>query len=177
MRTTPLRPIKMIDGNVSIQRLADDLARFSVLGLDVETTLGPVKYMCLAQIATPEYTALVDTWRLQDISALKPIMEDERVVKVIHYASFERGRFADRGVTLRNVYDTHAADKLLNPEHETHALQDVVARELDVDMSKGEQKSDWRQRPLTQAQINYAALDAEVLLDLYARFAPRLPTT
>jgi ATP-dependent helicase Lhr and Lhr-like helicase len=174
MRTTPLRPIKMIDGNVSILRLADDLARFSVLGLDVETTLGAVKYMCLAQIATPEYTALVDTWRLKDISALKPIMEDERVVKVIHFASFERGRFADRGVTLRNVYDTHVADTQLNPQHKTHALQDVVARELDVDMNKGEQRSDWRQRPLTQAQISYAALDAEVLLDLYARFAPRL---
>jgi len=44
-------------------------------------------------------------------------------------------------------------------------------------MDEAQQTSDWRRRPLTSAQLNYAALDAEVLLDLYARFAPRLPTT
>ena len=91
----------MIDGNVSILRLIDDLTRFSVLGLDVETILGRKKYICLIQIAPPR----------------------------VHGA---RRRLADK----------------------THALQDVVVRELDVDMNKGEQRSDWRQRPLTQAQIS-----------------------
>ncbi|MBM4291064.1 MAG: ribonuclease D [Deltaproteobacteria bacterium] len=177
MRTTPLRPVKLIDGNVSIQRLAEDLARFSVIGLDVETTLGAAKYMCLAQVATPEYTALVDTWRLQDISALKPVLESERVVKVIHNASFERDRLADRGITLRGVYDTLAADRRLNPQREQHGLKALVRLELGVQMDEAQQTSDWRRRPLTSAQLNYAALDAEVLLDLYARFAPRLPTT
>lgn len=178
MRTTPLRPIKFIDGNVSIQRLAEDLRRFPVIGLDVETTLGASKYICLIQIATPEYTALVDAWTLRgDISALRDILESPLVLKVIHNASFEQQRFLDRGVTLRNIYDTLTADKHLNPQHGTHNLKDVVARELDVEMDKAQQTSDWRARPLSPAQRQYAALDAEVLLDLYARFSPRMPKT
>jgi ATP-dependent Lhr-like helicase len=40
-----------------------------------------------------------------------------------------------------------------------------------VELDKREQTGDWTRRPLTESQVTYAALDAEVLLRLFARFA------
>ena len=42
-------------------------------------------------------------------------------------------------------------------------------------MDKRLQTSDWTQRPLSPGQLDYAAVDAEVLLDLYHVFKPPKP--
>ena len=51
-----------------------------------------------------------------------------------------------------------------------HSLKSVCERELGILLDKSEQVSDWSRRPLSERQVAYAALDAEVLLQLYARF-------
>lgn len=45
-------------------------------------------------------------------------------------------------------------------------LKAVAERWLGLSLDKTEQCSDWDQRPLTQAQIHYAAADAAVMLDI-----------
>jgi len=52
-----------------------------------------------------------------------------------------------------------------------HSLAVVCERELGAGLDKSAQTSNWSLRPLTVEQIRYAALDAEVLLALYDRFA------
>ncbi len=53
-----------------------------------------------------------------------------------------------------------------------HGLEAVCERELVVaGFDKSAQTSNWGLHPLTVEQVRYAALDAEVLLALYARFA------
>jgi ATP-dependent Lhr-like helicase len=49
----------------------------------------------------------------------------------------------------------------------------VCARELARELDKREQTGDWTRRPLSRVQIDYAALDAEILLQLYERL--RIP--
>ena len=52
-----------------------------------------------------------------------------------------------------------------------HSLGSVCERELDRVLDKGEQTSDWTRRPLSASQVAYAALDAEVMLELYEVFS------
>lgn len=58
-----------------------------------------------------------------------------------------------------------------------HTLAAVCRRELDKVLDKTHQTSDWTRRPLTDAQVAYAALDVEVLVqlfDLFSKIQPEL---
>jgi ribonuclease D len=48
---------------------------------------------------------------------------------------------------------------------------------LNVELDKGETRSDWLQRPLTKRQLHYAALDVIYLLKLYQNLEPKLEET
>jgi len=45
---------------------------------------------------------------------------------------------------------------------------------LDLDLPKGETRSDWLKRPLSETQISYAAEDAQHLAEVYVQLRPRL---
>ena len=45
-----------------------------------------------------------------------------------------------------------------------------------IDIDKEYQKTDWKKRPLTQGMIDYAAIDAEILIKLYDRFSSVIET-
>ena len=51
-----------------------------------------------------------------------------------------------------------------------HSLGMVCKRELGISLDEAEQSSNWSRRPLDADQLNYAALNAEVLLALHERF-------
>src|SRR5215213_4689990 len=56
----------------------------------------------------------------------------------------------------------------------SHSLASCVSRELKEEMPKDEQTSDWSERPLSAAQIEYAARDAAVLPELFERLMTRI---
>src|SRR5690606_38108906 len=95
-----------------------------------------------------------------------------KVVKVIQNATFERSVLGRYGVPLAGVVDTLRVSRKLRGSKIDggHSLKAVCARELGIALDKSEQVSDWSQRPLSQRQVAYAALDAEVLLRLYEHF-------
>ena len=47
-----------------------------------------------------------------------------------------------------------------------HTLREVCRRDLGIEVDKAEQASDWARRPLSAAQVRYAALDVTALLAL-----------
>ncbi len=172
----PQRPIRVIDSAPGLDDLCSDLLNEAVVGLDVETTLAEQR-LCLVQLATRDYTALVDPLAIDDISPLGEVFASESIVKVIHNASFERRVLGAEGFELRRVFDTLSASRAIRGRVALggHALDAVCERELDLAMDKAEQTSDWRERPLRPEQIAYAALDAEVLVRLYDVFSSLLP--
>ena len=51
----------------------------------------------------------------------------------------------------------------------TASLQDLVEWAVDVRLEKGETRSNWLQRPLSESQAEYAADDVRYLLDVYRK--------
>ena len=143
------------------------MAEFSVLGLDVETTLHS-RALCVIQLACEARVYLMDALRLSDLEPLGELMANPDVVKVIHNASFERSVFRKYGIEIDNVLDTLERSRMMRPRAQGgHSLKAVCQRELGLELDKAQQTSDWTRRPLTPRQEAYAALDAEVLLQLH----------
>jgi ATP-dependent Lhr-like helicase len=149
------------------------LAAAAVIGLDVETTLHS-RALCLVQVATAEEVFLIDALEVADLAPLADVLADSAVVKLIHNAAFEREVLGRHGIRLENVVDTLVRSRAARPGVEGgHSLAAVCARELGIELDKSEQTSDWTRRPLSAAQVAYAALDAEVLLTLNEVFGGR----
>ena len=64
------------------------------------------------------------------------------------------------------VFDTQIAAGLLN-EGFGCSYQTLVKNILDIDLPKGETRSDWLQRPLSENQCHYAVLDVACLPAIY----------
>ncbi|HSK03175.1 MAG TPA: hypothetical protein VK932_18110, partial [Kofleriaceae bacterium] len=94
------------------------------------------------------------------------------IMKVIHNATFERTVLLRANIRLAHVFDTLTASRRLRGRQAGgHSLAAVCRRELDKVLDKTQQTSDWTRRPLTAAQLAYAALDVEVLVELHALFS------
>ena len=91
---------------------------------------------------------------------------------VSHNASFELSFLAPLGLVPGNAVDTMLMSQALYAGKlgQRHGLEDCVQRELGRTIDKALQKSDWS-GALSQAQLQYAATDAAVLIDLHKAIA------
>ncbi|HOV60018.1 MAG TPA: hypothetical protein PK349_03015 [Candidatus Hydrogenedentes bacterium] len=174
----PRNPIHWIDQPDAMAALCRDLATRDRLGLDVETTLEEPRVLCTVQFADERANYVIDALAIRDLSPLRGILENPSVLKIIHNAEFERQMFAPLGMKIDPVFDTLVASRKKprkTPISGGHRLDEVCERELGIFLDKGLQTSDWTVRPLSEEQLRYAAIDAEVMIPLHDVFCPPPP--
>ena len=128
----------------------------------------------LIQIGDGERAYLIDPLTIDNWQPLSDLLENPAVVKVLHACS------EDLEVLLRltgslpaPLFDTQLAAAYLNLGF-SMGYSRLVKEVLDLDLPKGETRSDWLQRPLSETQISYAAEDALHLAEVYVLLRPRL---
>ncbi|MDR6358100.1 ribonuclease D [Pseudomonas psychrotolerans] len=128
----------------------------------------------LIQIGDGEQAYLVDPLCISDWTPFAALLEDPKVVKVLHACS------EDLEVLLRltgslpqPLYDTQLAAAYLGLAH-SMGYSRLVAEVLQIDLPKDETRSDWLQRPLTPLQERYAAADVTHLAEVYRQLDARL---
>ena len=166
------RPLFWIEEAAALEALCLKLQAETLVGLDVETTL-TTQSLCLMQVATPQATFLIDVLALPSLSMLSGFLASRETKKLIHNAPFETHVLAACGLPLAGVVDTLQLSRRLRGRGIPggHSLSVVCARELGKPLDKTQQTSNWRRRPLSPSQLAYAALDAEVLLQLWEVFS------
>ena len=175
MDRAPARWIRTAD---QLDDLVADLAGCGALGIDTEADSlhHYTEKVCLIQLtAFGGASWLVDPLALPDLSPLAPLLADPSVLKVVHggdndVTSLRR----DFGFTFRTMFDTSIAARLLGDTE--LGLQALVRNQLGVELSKGSQRDDWSERPLTAKQEAYALADVEYLMALAAGLTDRLAT-
>ncbi len=121
----------------------------------------------LVQLYDGEQCYLIDPLEVKDLSPLAKLLADERVIKVLHACSEDVEVFCDAlDVVPRPIFDTQIAAALLGVGFSV-SYQNLVKHYLDILVPKEETRSDWLQRPLTDAQLDYASLDVIHLLEVY----------
>lgn len=153
-----------------------------VIAFDCETTgLQPTfGGLRLLQLAAPEVVQplVIDCWDLDDDDWVT--LEEFFLVPrtyVAHNAVFDLGWLQEHEIhPAGKLRCTMLGSRILNNgmPNVRHGLQPVVKRYLDEELSKEEQASDWGAPVLRPEQLNYAARDVVVLMDLYEPIRQRL---
>ena len=130
--------------------------------------------VCLVQLADPSGQAvLVDPLAGVDLAPLAPVIADPDVVKILHGADYDVTTLKrDFGFEFRGVFDTMIAARFLGRRE--LGLQSLARDELGIELSKGNQKDDWSERPLSAKQEAYALADVEHLHELHSRVCEKL---
>ena len=163
----PRNPVELVSAPRRLVELSAHLLGQPRLGLDVETEWR-TQDLCVIQLATPSQTFVIDAVAMSDLAPLAPVMASPDVLKIIHNAAFERRVLRAADIELRAVYDTfRASERVSGRGKGWNKLSAVCERHLGLPMDKSEQRSRWERRPLSSAQLDYAALDAEIMLPLY----------
>ena len=168
IRVQPQIPTTWVDTVEGLEEACRALEGEDVVGLDTETTLH-TRTLCLIQIAGTERVYLIDALAIADLGPLAPLLRSDTTTKIAHQASFETSVLGRVGLALDNVVDTLALSRRVRGRDLAggHSLLAVCRREFGIELDKRHQISDWTRRPLSPAQIAYAAVDAEVVLRVW----------
>ncbi|WP_426059564.1 ribonuclease D [Hymenobacter sp. B1770] len=167
------------------EAIATAAAHFATLpriGIDLEFDDMRYRYgrhLALIQIFDGQEAYIIDPLPLPDMAAnLEPlfaVLRDPAVAKVFHSCKSDILLLDEVfGVHCRNIVDTSVQFTLLAAEDNNISLGRLIQTELGFEVDKGEQKSNWLKRPLTNAQMEYAANDVLYLFELTDRLSLRL---
>jgi ribonuclease D len=144
-------------------RLADfaaALADAAGIALDTEflreRTYRP--QLCLLQLASNGTALCVDPLAELPLEMLRPALTRPGAQKILHAARQDLEVLWPVFGPMEDVYDTQIAAGLAGLPAQV-GYSDLVRRLLGVDLPKGQTRTDWSRRPLTDAQIQYAIDD------------------
>ena len=169
-------PYQLIIDHKALPDLLAQWSKASHLAIDTEfiRTNTFLAKPGLIQIADQHGVYLLDPLAIGDLSGLVPILENPDIIKVMHAMSEDVDLlFHSLGARINRVFDTQIAAAFAGIGASL-GYQNLVMQVLAVPLDKGETRSDWLQRPLSDSQLAYAAMDVVYLMKLYDVLKPKL---
>jgi ribonuclease D len=185
MTTTPTPTIftaapdityQWIDNDAALAELCTSLATQSAIALDTEFVRTRTYYphIGLLQIADENGVYLIDPLAISNIQPMADVLQNPAIVKVVHACSEDLEVFQYAfGVLPESLFDTQVAAGFAG-YGSSIGYANLLREIKKIDIPKQETRSDWLQRPLSDAQLRYAALDVEYLLEIYRGLVEKL---
>ena len=155
----------LIESSEALDSVLSDNRRHAMVAVDTEFRRRDTFFpqVALLQLCWGKGSYLIDPLQLTDLSALRAFLTDSSQGKLIHSASEDLEVFSHwLGVLPAPLFDTQRAASLLGLGA-GQSYRALVAHFFDIELPKDETQSDWLQRPLTDAQAQYAAQDVTYL--------------
>jgi ribonuclease D len=152
-----------------LSKLCDRLATKPLIAFDTEF-VSEDRYrpqLCLIQVAAEDVVAVIDPLAVQQTEPFWDLLATPGRTVIAH-AAREETRFCYRysGRPIAGLFDTQLAAGFIGLEYPC-SLANLVAKLLGVKISKGETRTNWRNRPLTESQLIYAVRDVTELEAMY----------
>lgn len=130
--------------------------------------------LCLVQVAADDRLAVIDPYPLENLNPFWELLAKEGHVTVVH-AGREELRFSLEAIGRgpHNLFDVQIGAALIGMEYPA-AYSTLVSKLLGQTLPKGETRTDWRKRPLSQRQLEYAVHDVYFLERLSELLLKRL---
>jgi ribonuclease D len=165
-----------IDSAATLDTWISKRSDTAVVSLDTEfmrtNTFAPI--LALVQVKIGDEVALLDSPKLGSHAALAGLLADPASVCVMHSASEDLEALA--GIVPAGpafLFDTQIAAAMIGLGFGL-SYQKLVAQLFGVELPKSETRSDWLQRPLSAAQLDYAAQDVAWLPQIHTRLVDSL---
>ncbi|MBO0721960.1 MAG: ribonuclease D [Blastocatellia bacterium] len=159
------------------QHVREALSAFAgqpIIGLDTETFFYRGKnHLSLLQLAAPGGAVVVIDALSAGIQEVQRLIEDPGILMAAHNARFDETVLRQAGFDVAGLVDTLRLARCALPLR-SFGLAAVAEHLLGLTLDKSYQQSDWRRRPLSREQLDYAALDAQVALLVYQELTLRL---
>lgn len=166
----------MIQTSDQLQQYLSKHADCPLVGFDTEfvseDTYRPE--LSLIQVNADNEIALIDPYVIENLDPFWQWLTSGNRTVVVH-ACREELRFIlhATGMVPADLFDIQIAAGFLGLEYPA-SYGNLVNRLSGVSLQKGETRTNWRHRPLTEAQCKYAAQDVEFLLSIYQLLCDRL---
>ena len=177
---TPLRSDRnsfdIVTTDSQLRELVDRLAGHPHVAFDTEFVSEHTyrSQLCLLQVAAPGILAVIDTLAVRELEPFWRLLAEPGRTTVVHAGREEMG-FILHAIKARpsSLFDVQVAAGLVDHDYPA-GYASIVRRFLNVPTNKGETRTDWRQRPLTQAQLEYAVDDVRHLEQLWRKLEGKL---
>ncbi len=137
-----------------------------------ERTFRPI--LGLIQIADEDGVSLVDPQQITELEPLAALLVAPEVEKIFHSCSEDLEVFREwLGIIVSPIFDTQLAAAFAGYGYSL-GYSRLIATLFEVELPKTETRSDWLRRPLSAAQLEYAALDVAHLPAAYHRLRQEL---
>lgn len=168
--------LELIDTDRALADLCRALAGEPTLVLDTEFVRERTyrARLCLVQVAAGRELALIDPLALTDLAPLTALLADGTYTKVLHAARQDLEVFFDTGSAFQApLFDTQIGAAFLGFDDQL-GYAALVQRLLGVTLDKSHTRTDWSARPLSAAQLRYAADDVLHLGPAYEQLYEQL---
>lgn len=159
-----------IENEQQLNAYCEKISGSHVLALDTEFVRTRTLYpqLGLIQIYDGQHLALIDPLNIDDFSSLNALLVDQAITKVLHSCSEDIETFSHNlGIVPSPIFDTQFASCVLG-KGATLGYAALVEQMLGISVDKGESRTDWLARPLTERQCEYAANDVLYLWQIFA---------
>src|SRR5690606_27452942 len=131
--------------------------------------------LCLIQMAAPDVTALIDPLAPGiDLAPFFRLMADESTIKVFHAARQDIEIIHRLGSLIPHpVFDTQVAAMVCG-FGDSVSYDQLVQKVTGTRLDKSSRFTDWRRRPLSDKQLEYALADVTWLIDVYRHLRDQL---
>lgn len=175
-KSSPRVPYLNITTDEQLRTYCQRLAEAEWVAFDTEfvseQTYRPV--LCLVQVASPGQLALIDAMAVQDMTPFWEVIAQPSHETIVHAGRGEV-EFCLRSVGRlpARLFDVQLAAGLIGIEYPA-GFRTLISRILGQSSKKEETRTDWRRRPLSERQIQYALDDVRYLAAMRDRLHAEL---
>ena len=162
------QPVVWVDSNEALEKVCEGWQDKPMLALDTEFLRTDTYYPIagLVQVNDGHSSYLIDPKAVSDFYPFMELLDDPSILKILHSCSEDLEVFQHTfGCLPKNIFDTQVAGAAAGYGFSV-GFANLVKSVLGVELPKGETRSDWLQRPLSESQVRYAAIDVEYLYSL-----------
>ncbi len=170
------RDYSYIDSNEALARFCAALGEARCCAIDTEFIRESTYYaeLALIQVGSGDRFACIDPLAITDFEPFAELLVKPDLVKVFHSSSQDLEILYQKFAAVPSpVFDTQLAAAVLGYNHQI-SYADLVQQLCGVMLEKKHTRANWKRRPLSEDELDYAMDDVRYLLSIYEQLHEQL---